>query len=87
MSEIIDVTPVSTEPEAPSNEVVNLDEATFFKLKFYNESAVNKKLQADLALEAFKSAVSEVSAKFSEGGAYMVTDLDLDKATITRTKK
>lgn len=87
MTDIIDVSVPVEEKEEVKPETVQLDEVTFFKLKYFNESVVNKKNQADLATEAFKAAVNEASAKFSENGAFQVTGIDLDKGTVTRTKK
>jgi len=72
---------------APQVEQVSLDEATLYKLKFFNESAINKKTQADLAVEQFKSAIQAVVANASEDGLFQVTGIDLDKGLVSRVKK
>ena len=70
-----------------AQEQASMDEATLYKLKYFNENALNKKNQADLAVEQFKAAVQLVVAKFTEDGVYQVTGVDLDKGIVVRVKK
>ena len=71
----------------PQPEQVQLDETTLYKLKYFNENAINKKTQADQAVSQFTEAVQLAVLKFSEDGKFQVTGVDLDKGLVVRVIK
>lgn len=68
-------------------DTVEIEELDLYKAKYLNESAINKKTQADLALAQLRSIIGQIQDKYSNNGVFEVTAIDLDRGTVTRKAK